>query len=173
MKKSDLQVYFYTLSKRFDNMLHDPKAQWSDYQRLASDALVVLGRTVEEWPDNEQEYFKAYHNGYDQGRFDEYADRMGKEQSEKVKGKLERQKNCPYCHDEKTIMSVSDDEIVIYIANSLGSQPLTTIFDFSNEAITDEEFMAMPFGNCKKKINYCPMCGRRLSNEPTTEISGV
>lgn len=77
----------------------------------------------------------------------------------------EQQKNCPYCHDEKTIMSVSDDEIVIYIANSLGSQPLTTIFDFSNEAITDEEFMAMPFGNYKKKINYCPMCGRKLEND--------
>ena len=70
MKKSDLQVYFYTLRKRFDNMLYDPKIQWSDYQRLASDALVVLGKIVDEWPDNEQEYLKAYHSGYDQGRFD-------------------------------------------------------------------------------------------------------
>lgn len=87
MKKSDLQVYFYTLSKRFDNMLHDPKVQWSDYQRLASDALVVLGRTVDEWPDNEQEYFKAYHNGYDQGRFDEKVKQWLKANSQKAEAK--------------------------------------------------------------------------------------
>lgn len=84
-----------------------------------------------------------------------------------------KQKSCMYCHNEKAIMSTSDNEIVIYIANSLDSQPLTTVFDFSGEAMTDEEFMAMPFGRLQGKINYCPMCGRRLSDEPTTEISGV
>ena len=41
---------------------------------------------------------KAYHDGYKQGRFDEYAERMGYGQAEKVKAKLDKQKSCPYCH---------------------------------------------------------------------------
>lgn len=131
MKKSDLQVYFYTLRKRFDNMLYDPKIQWSDYQRLASDALVVLGKAVDEGLDDDQTRLEAYHSGYDQGRFDEFADRMGKEQAEKVKGELEQQKNCPYCHSEKPLFSIMGDEIVGYIANCLDSQQFTVVYDFS------------------------------------------
>ncbi len=77
----------------------------------------------------------------------------------------EKQKNCPYCHSEKSIISIGNDDIVIYIANSLDSQPLTTVFDFSDEAVTDEEFMNAPFGSRRRQINYCPMCGRKLEDE--------
>lgn len=73
-----------------------------------------------------------------------------------------KQKNCPYCHSEKPIISIGNDDIVIYIANSLDSQPLTTVFDFYNEAVTDEGFMKAPFGSHRRQINCCPMCGRNL-----------
>lgn len=42
-----------------------------------------------------------YHRGYEQGRFDEYADRMGLKQAQKVKQDIEQQKNCPYCRNEE------------------------------------------------------------------------
>lgn len=160
MKKSDLQVYFYTLRKRFDNMLHDPKAQWSDCQRLASDALVVLGQAVNEWPDNEQKRLKAYHNGYEQGRFDEYADRMGKKQAEKVKGRLERQKNCPYCHApyrpfistgrEAPLNLDGDGLIYMGVSNVLGNGPITeTTLGVINVL----------------KVPNCPFCKRPLNGD--------
>lgn len=77
----------------------------------------------------------------------------------------EQQKNCPYCHSEKPIMTVLNDEIQIYIANSLDSQLLTAVYDFPPEAITDEEFMNAPFGAERQAINYCPMCGRPLRGD--------
>lgn len=174
MKKSDLQVYFYTLIKRFDNMFHDPKAQWSDYQRLASDALVVLGRTVDEWPDNEQEYFKTYHNGYDQGRFDEFADRVGKEQAEKVKGKLEQQESCPYCHggEKHKALYIKDNKarrIVLNIKNDK-HHPHSIAVWYKDFTIGDDyEPGGWIVKNVPLKywtsINYCPMCGRPLNEE--------
>lgn len=158
MKKYDLQVYFYTLRKRFDNMLCDPKTQWSDYQRLASDALVVLGKIVDEWPDNEQEYFKAYHNGYDQGRFDEFADRMGKEQAKKVKGELEQQKNCPYCRskdpDANAEIYKNGDE---YLA--IGSDGNVEI-DEGNLVMEENYYLYQ-----EKLFKFCPMCGRPLNEK--------
>lgn len=75
------------------------------------------------------------------------------------------QKNCPYCHSEKPLFSIMADEIVGYIANCLDSQQFTVVYDFSPEAITDEELINAPFGNHKCAINYCPMCGRPLNEE--------
>ena len=166
MKKADLQVYFHDLQKRYDNTAPDPDVQRVDYQVMAHNALTVLKRLVDEGMDDEQKRLEAYHNGYDQGRFDEFADRMGKEQAKKVKGELEQQKNCPYCHSEKPLFSIMGDEIVGYIANCLDSQQFTVVYDFSPEAITDEELVNAPFGNHKCAINYCPMCGRPLCKEP-------
>ncbi|WP_123799454.1 hypothetical protein [Limosilactobacillus fermentum] len=77
----------------------------------------------------------------------------------------EKQKNCPYCHSEKPLFSIECDEIVGYIANYLDSQQFTVTYDFSPEAITDEELVNAPFGYCKYAIDYCPMCGRPLNEE--------
>lgn len=115
------------------------------------------------------ERLEAYHNGYDQGRFDEYADRVGRKQAEKVQVKILKQQYCPYCHSEKPLMKTNDDDIVIYIANSLDSEPLTLIYDFSSMAITDEEFMIAPFGRRVRSINFCPMCGRPLNEGANDE----
>ena len=156
MKKSDLQVYFYTLIKRFDNMSHDSKAQWSDYQRLASDALVVLGRTVEEWPDNEQEYFKAYHNGYDQGRFDEQAEQWLKDNSQKAE--IKQWKSCPYCRsndpDANAEIYKNGDE---YLA--IGSDGDVEI-DEGNWVMEEDYHLYQ-----EKLFKFCPMCGKRLGEK--------
>lgn len=66
----------------------------------------------------------AYHRGYDQGRFDEYADQMGKEQAERVRARLEKQKNCPHCHtikygDTKPILKNGGEELHVYPDGSL------------------------------------------------------
>lgn len=156
MKKSDLQVYFYTLRKRFDNMLCDPKIQWSDYQRLASDALVVLGKIVDEWPDNEQEYFKAYHNGYDQGRFDEQAEQWLKANSQKAETK--QWKSCPYCRskdpDANAEIYKNGDE---YLA--IGSDGNVEI-DEGNLVMEENYYLYQ-----EKLFKFCPMCGRPLNEE--------
>ena len=75
-----------------------------------------------------------------------------------------KQENCPYCHSEKAIIQLRN-EIQVYIANGLNNQSLALIYDFSDEAITDEELINAPFGNHKCAINYCPMCGRPLNEE--------
>ena len=157
MKKSDLQVYFYTLRKRFDNMLCDSKIQWSDYQRLASDALVVLGKIVDEWPDNEQEYFKAYHNGYDQGRFDEQAEQWLKANSQKAETK--QQKDCPYCRSKRT-----DDNLEIYQSEDNGYLSINSDGDVEideGNLVMEENFYLYQ----EKLFKFCPMCGRPLGKE--------
>lgn len=122
MKKSDLQVYFHDLQNRYDNMDTDPDVQRVDYQVMAHNALTILERIIDEGLDDEQKRLEAYHNGYDQGRFDEFADRVGKEQAEKVKGKLEQQESCPYCHggEKHKALYIKDNKarrIVLNIKN--------------------------------------------------------
>ena len=160
MKKSDVQVYFHDLQNRYDNMDTDPDVQRVDSQVMAHNALTVLERIIDEGLDDEQKRFEAYHNGYDQGRFDEYADRMGKEQAEKVKGKLERQKNCPYCHAPyKPFISTGreaplnlDGGGLIYtgVSNVLGNGPITeTTLGVINVL----------------KVPNCPFCKRPLNGD--------
>lgn len=85
----------------------------------------------------------------------------------------EKQKNCPYCHSEKPLFSISGDEIVGYIANYLDSQQLTVVYDFSPEAVMDEEFINAPFGYRKYAIDYCPMCGRPLNEEDSNDLRRI
>ena len=156
MKKSDLQVYFYTLSKRFDNMLHDPKIQWSDYQRFASDALVVLEKTVDEWPNNDQKYLKAYHNGYDQGRLNEKVKQWLKANSQKAEAK--QWKSCPYCRskdpDANAEIYKNGDE---YLA--IGSDGDVEI-DEGNWVMEEDYYLYQ-----ERLFKFCPMCGRKLGND--------
>lgn len=77
----------------------------------------------------------------------------------------EKQKNCPYCHSEKAIIQLFD-EIQVYISNGLNSQSLVLVYDFSDDALTDEEFVNAPFGKLlNSKIKFCPMCGRDLRSD--------
>lgn len=97
---------------------------------------------------------KAYHDGYKQGRFDEYAERMGYGQAEKVKAKLDKQKNCPYCHgkmqsDKKVLDKTPDGSAWLDMADS-GN------FEYHIKG-------TIIFG--AKKFKYCPMCGRPLNEE--------
>lgn len=160
MKKSDLQVYFHDLQKRYDNMAPDPDVQRVDYQIMAHNALTVLERIVDEGLDDDQTRLEAYHSGYDQGRFDEFADRMGKEQAEKVKGELEQQKNCPYCHalyklfistGRETPIDLKHDGLIYTgVSNRLGDGPIAeTILGVVNVL----------------KVPYCPFCRRPLGSD--------
>ena len=116
---------------------------------------------------------KAYHDGYEQGRFDEYAERMGYDQAEKVKAKIDKQKNCPYCHvgsriesfyngspwdDTELSFDRVDDDVV-----SVGNDTWGEInFDPVNRTLTSWGEGTDPL---IVKINYCPICGRSLSDE--------
>ena len=88
---------------------------------------------------------KAYHDGYEQGRFDEYAERMGYDQAEKARAKIDKQKNCPYCHNAKTF------------SGEFGW--VATIRKFRIVAVSPDD------DPCILNINYCPMCGRDLRSD--------
>jgi hypothetical protein len=67
----------------------------------------------------EEQYYKALDDIYRQGRFDEYADRTGRKQAKAVRDRLNRQKNCPYCHDRANLLQSNDerpiDGDIVYI----------------------------------------------------------
>lgn len=114
---------------------------------------------------------KAYHDGYEQGRFDEYAERMGYDQAEKVKAKINKQKNCPYCHAGSDLPSLYNGSP--WDGTGLCFERVddpTTVF-VGNNTYGDIEFNALErtlisWGDGTDPlvvgINYCPMCGRRL-----------
>lgn len=93
MERSKLWACFHDIKERYDNVSLDPEVQRVDYQIMVADALTVLKQVIDTGLNDEQLRHEAYHNGYEQGRFDEYADRMGREQAEKVKRELEKQEN--------------------------------------------------------------------------------
>ena len=114
---------------------------------------------------------KAYHDGYEQGRFDEYDERMGYDQAEKVKAKINKQKNCPYCHAGSDLPSLYNGSP--WDGTGLCFERVddpTTVF-VGNNTYGDIEFNALErtlisWGDGTDPlvvgINYCPMCGRRL-----------
>jgi hypothetical protein len=103
---------------------------------------------------------KAYHDGYKQGRFDEYAERMGYDQAEKVKAKIDKQKNCLYC--QKPFKKWNDGywdncQWQINMYDHEGHQHYELLGQVFNG-----EFSQMA---TITKFNYCPMCGRPLNEE--------
>lgn len=157
MKKADLQVYFHDLKKRYDNMDTDPDVQRVDYQVMAHNALTVMKRIIDEGLDDEQKRLKAYHNGYDQGRFDEQAEQWLKANSQKAETK--QWKNCPYCRskdpDANAEIYKNGDE---YLA--IGSDGDVEIDE--GNLVMEENFYLYQ----EKLFKFCPMCGRPLREEP-------
>lgn len=99
---------------------------------------------------------KAYHDSYEQGRFDEYAERMGQDQAEKAKAKIDKQKNCPYCHEKgaehyvKMIQDIPGSGMGLMLRND-GWHIWTSL--------------RLTYVGSLKPINYCPICGRPLNEE--------
>lgn len=108
---------------------------------------------------------KAYHDGYKQGRFDEYAERMGYDQAEKVKVKIDKQKNCPYCHLPYEIMPINvrendydDEKWWACYTNRLGY--VQRIVYMQRECDFEPWTIAI-----ESNPKFCEMCGRPLNEE--------
>lgn len=68
--------------------------------------------------------------------------------------KAERDKGCEYCKDEKS-MPTGNKNTGFYLAG----EALT----YTAQAAADDDFEDNTF------VNYCPMCGRKLTSAPTDE----
>lgn len=109
---------------------------------------------------------KAYHDGYKHGRFDEYAERMGYGQAEKVKAKLDKQKNCPYCHGDVALKDVYIDPQNDYTLWIDGNKLQEIILcDACLVVGTNRIDGSTNAWDQPITINYCPMCGRPLNEE--------
>lgn len=102
--------------------------------------------------------FEAYHRGYDQGRFDEYADQMGYNKAKLIKNRIEKQKNCLYCQGGIPLMEEGepsdDDYNCVWIDKQGRLQQKTDAMSFN--------CIDTAWGDDGKQLNYCPMCGRPL-----------
>ena len=78
---------------------------------------------------------------------------MGYDQAEKVKAKIDKQKNCPYCHEKgaehyvKMIQDIPGSGLGLMLRN--GGWHIWTS-------------LRLTYVVSLKPINYCPMCGRKL-----------
>lgn len=105
--------------------------------------------------EDQQAISDAYHEGYQQGQFDEYASRMGHKKAEKMKVRMEQQKNCPYCHElnrEYKPVYIGKSNIGLYVFPN-GSLEI----DYSDDG------RSAAFFTESSVINYCPVCGRLLN----------
>ena len=105
--------------------------------------------------EDQQAISDAYHEGYQQGQFDEYASRMGNKQAEKKKARMEQQKNCPYCHE------LNKWHKPFYLAKPDIS--LRAFSDGSLEIDYSDDGRSAAFFTESSVINYCPVCGRPLN----------
>lgn len=99
---------------------------------------------------------KAYHDGYEQGRFDEYAERMGYDQAEKVKAKIDKQKNCPYCHEKGAARHVKMIQDIPGCTMGLIKR---------KDGWHLWASLRLTFIGSLEPIAYCPKCGRPLNEE--------
>ena len=113
--------------------------------------------------------FEAYHRGYDQGRFDEYADQMGYNKAKLIKNRIEKQKNCPYCHSGHQWIYKKDNSARLVTVKLKGnkSHPYRLWFSYRDKLEKDDyEAGGWEIRNTTEHygvyINYCPMCGRTL-----------
>ena len=67
----------------------------------------------------------------------------------------EKQANCPYCHEQKDIINTLDNSH-LYVAGM--EQPGQVVHIYDNRLICEEQTIE------SRKINFCPMCGRKLDN---------
>lgn len=68
----------------------------------------------------------------------------------------EKQKDCPYCHEQKDIINTLDHSH-FYVAGM--EQPGQVVYIYDNLLVCEERTME------SRKINFCPMCGRPLNEE--------
>lgn len=117
----------------------------------------------------EEQYYKALDDIYQQGRFDEYADRTGRKQAKAVRDRLNRQKNCPYCHpgsDLKANFGVAWEGNALAFDN-VDSPQVMSGGPYSGDITFDlDTNQLISYGESTDPttidILYCPMCGRPL-----------
>ena len=68
---------------------------------------------------------------------------------------MRNNKTCPYCHEQKDIINTLDHSR-IYVAGM--QQPGQVVHIYDNRLICEEQTIE------SRKINFCPMCGRKLDN---------
>lgn len=115
---------------------------------------------------------KAYHDGYEQGWFDEYAELMGYDQAEKVKAKIDKQKNCPYCHVGHQPIYEQDNSARLVRINLRGNKkhPYHLNFTYQDKLEKDDYEpggwrITNPAEHYRTAINFCPICGRDLRGD--------
>jgi len=119
-----------------DNGMHHLIGEYIDHEMWSIDPDAIIGSREEE----EQDTAAAYFSGYIKGHADGY-----------TKGKASEQASCPYCRED------ADGHV-----KPLEKNCHATIY-FS--AIDDWHISIKANGwRGIAKINYCPMCGRRLGN---------
>lgn len=64
-------------------------------------------------------------------------------------------KTCPYCHEQKDIINTLD-HTRLYVSGM--EQPGQVVHIYDNRLICEEQTIE------SRKINFCPMCGRRLGD---------
>lgn len=72
----------------------------------------------------------------------------------------DEQKHCPYCHDDGQGLGLAKRDL-IYGEYHDGNIIAAQIFDGKTLILSDQLNILEEL----QKINYCPMCGRRLNND--------
>lgn len=72
----------------------------------------------------------------------------------------EKQKNCPYCHDDK-----HDETKPIWVEDDWGEEKIYIESDGTISADYLDDCTPSSMWSDPHTINYCPMCGRPLSEE--------
>lgn len=112
----------------------------------------------------EKAHTKWFKEGYEQGRFDEFADRTSTKQAKKVKERMERQEHCPYCHEpfrpHRIGMFCSGGDVLVIKSHIRPGMQLGTSYVTIQNPLDGTELTHMV-----DPIKYCPECGRELGDD--------